>query len=59
MKTHKQYRPKVKLTDEEKEYIKRENIKDLIYTALVFLLCLTMIGLIVYAVYAVSAEIAI
>ena len=59
MKTHKQYHPKVKLTDEEKEYIKRENIKDLIYTALVFLLCLTMIGLIVYAVYAVSAEIAI
>lgn len=59
MKTHKLYKPKNDYTDEEKEYIRREDLKDLIYTILVFLLGLAMIGLIVYATYAVAAELAI
>lgn len=59
MKTHKLYKPKNDYTDEEKEYIRREDLKDVIYTILVFLLGLAMISLIVYATYAVAAELAI
>ena len=58
MKTHKMYRPKNDYTDEEKEFLRRESRKDLIYTILVFLLGIAMIGLIVFATYSVTAELA-
>ena len=47
MKTHKLYRPKKDYTDEEKEFLRRENRKDIIYTILVLLLGVAMMGLIV------------
>lgn len=59
MKTHKLYRPKKDYTDEEKEFLRRENRKDIIYTALVLLLGFAMMGLIVFAMYSVTSELAI
>ena len=58
MKTHKLYRPKKEYTDEEKEFLRRENRKDIICTMLVLLLGFAMIGLIVFATYSVTAELA-
>lgn len=58
MKTHKLYRPKKDYTDEEKEFLRRENRKDIIYTILVLLLGVAMMGLIVFAMYSVTAELA-
>lgn len=59
MKTHKLYKPKKDYTDEEKEFLRRENRKDLIYTVLVLLLGLAMMGLIVFATCSITAELAI
>lgn len=58
MKTHKLYRPKKDYTDEEKEFLRRENRKDIIYTILVLLLGVAMMSLIVFAMYSVTAELA-
>lgn len=51
------YKPD-RLTPEEREFIRKENIKDLVLTIAVLLLALAMVAVIVYATYAVSAEIA-
>lgn len=59
MKTHKLYKPKKEYTDEEKEFLRREDRKDLIYTIVVLLLGFAMMGLIVFATYSITAELAI
>lgn len=59
MKTHKLYRPKKDYTDEEKEFLRRESKKDIIYTILVLILAFAMMGLVVFAMYSVTAELAI
>lgn len=50
------YKPD-KLTPEEREFIRKENLKDLVMTIAVLLLAFLMIGLIVYATYSVSMEV--
>lgn len=51
------YKPD-KLTPEEREFIRKENLKDLVMTIAVLLLAFLMIGLIVYATYSISMEVA-
>lgn len=51
------YKPD-RLTPEEREFIRKENIKDLVLTIAVLLLAIAMIAIIVYTTYAVSAEMA-
>lgn len=50
------YKPD-KLTPEEREFIRKENLKDLVMTIAVLLLGFLMVGLIVYAAYSVSMEV--